>query len=116
MKFVLGLLFLLSSNVYADNNIISITAGISPTDIQTSTVSNGLSTTTTSTSSGHGKHSSSSTSTTSNLIPSSVSSSTTQLDKVFGLQYQHKMGDSPLWLGVLLQTNTTYSISCGIGF
>ncbi len=117
MKKLIFIMLLIGAVSKADNNIISVLVGDGPTGIQTygspessssSTSShtnngqgngagNGNHSTTTSTSSGGDQ----------NYLP--------ERGSVIGLQYQHRM-NGPLWLGFLVQSNHTSSVSFGVGF
>ena len=101
-----GIIFSVGVCAKGDNNIISIVGGVGPVGTQ-STV--GTISSTTTVTPGHDHHN-----TTTNI--SSNSYFMPQNGGVIGLQYQHKVEGSPLWVGTLIQSNGTYSVSCGIGF
>jgi len=112
--FIATLLMILSTQAFAeDHNIISITAGVQTFEEETVT-STGTNTSSTTIKARSFFHKKTKTNTTNNSTSSSTSKVVDQNDAVFGLQYQRKVG--AIWLGALVQTNETYSMSLGVGF
>jgi len=114
-------LTMLSCKSYAETtNIISVLVGQGPTGVNTSTTSASSSSSTSSSTDIdiHRKHIDidSTKTTTNNYYNPATNGYTQNYSGVIGLQYQHKMGSSPVWLGAIFQSNQTYSASIGIGF
>lgn len=111
-------LLLFSVHAKSDNNIVSVTFGQGPTAIdQTSTAASSSSDTVVHGGQGQNQGGGNgSTHINSDITVPSSSAATQHYDFVFGGQFQHKVEGSPFWIGVLIQSNQTYSISYGIGF
>lgn len=118
MKKIIFIMLLMGAVSKADTNIVSVLVGDGPTGIQTygSPASSSSSTTTQGNNgqgngAGNGNHSTTTTTSSGgnqNYLP--------ERGLVAGLQYQHRVSGGPLWLGVLVQSNHTTSVSFGIGF
>ncbi len=111
-------LALISSVSQADTNIISFLAGDGPSGIA---VYGNPPTSTTTTSKhenngvGNGASNGEKEKSTTTSIPGSQNY-IPERGLVTGLQYQHRVSGGPLWLGILIQSNRTTSLSFGIGF
>jgi len=116
MKKTLFLLIILAGCYgYTHDNIISIVGGDGFVDIQEGQNSTTTSSTTTTQTTGSGCRRTTTTRSTSVYSSSRVSDSSMIRGPVFGLQYQRQVSNG-VYLGTLIQTNQTYSMSVGIGF
>ncbi len=118
------------ANAKDQSNIVSVLVGQGPTsvkDYSTQGSSSGSpytnTTTTTKTDSGQGNSAGNGFHTTTTTDSGSANSfipgvETTQMNQgaVVGLQYQHRLNNGPVWMGVLIQSNQTTSFSVGFGF
>ncbi len=120
MKKLILILSFLAVNVQArqDNNIISFVVGQGPSGTTQTAAPGSSSSTSTCSSPGNSNcngNSGNTTNTTTNISPSSVNSGQ-HYDAVTGIMYQRRIEDSPLLLGILIQSNQTYSTVIGVSF
>lgn len=100
-----------------DNNIISVVIGEGPSGLTDRPATSSSSSTTSCSSPGESDcHGNSGHSSTTNTVTNSGTNSAQHRDAVTGLMYQRRIENSPLLMGVLIQSNETYSVIMGVSF
>jgi len=118
---ILSLLFASIAQARQDNNIVSVLVGQGPAGVEQTPNAPSSSSNSTSTCSSPGNsncNGNSGNTTTVNNITNTLQGDGTKerRDAVVGLMYQRRIENSPLILGVLVQTNQTYSTIVGVSF